>query len=318
MPIETLIQAIKHWSLGVFSSKDATRQAQATAGAAQASADLAYEVAESARATAGAAQSTADAALPYADAYVTHQAVYEWDGSTDDRDTFVHNGADYYKISDDVFMFDSVTAAASTRNDTGATLDDLYNGVNCFMAAGAIVVMQPGTCKLAMTQGGSYLQEFTAPSAGVYLYKYSDANYARGLTLDYKTATFARSSDLTSLSTRVDALEGAGGGGTGAFVVKFTATSSGTVTADKTQDEIWDALNAGAHVVGLMEEGSGSGFTRTFLNVGMQMAANGLIIFSAVVPMINLNSAVAIMEITIDTNDVVTMSGSQLELKAMS
>lgn len=102
--------------------------------------------------------------------------------------------------------------------------------------------------------------------------------------------------------------DGLGGGnaGGGQFVVKITMVDQQSATLDKTNEEIWEALNANMHVVGLAEDGNGSTFTRLFFNVTQQMAANGLITFQTMQFVPDM-AAVQVVAVTVNTRDEVTV-----------
>lgn len=298
MPISTLINAVMHWASNVFSTKEATAGVKATADAAQAMADVTVVTLTEAE-----------------DGTVTA------DMTIDEVAELVRGGRRVVAVVPSGHNV-QLTQVGTTRQGKNTVFGALlYNGTvinvdgTVYSSGDTWTVNETTVNTAAVTYVGDFNIQVDASNGAIKTAgPHSDGTI--------RSRTMALATDLTSLATRVDALEGAGGGGAGAFVVKFTATSSGTVTADKTQDEIWDALNAGTQVVGVMESGSGSGFSRLFLNVAQQAAANGVITFSAFVPMTaNPNMpepAVMFMEITVDTNDVVTMSTGQLQMQLMS
>lgn len=302
-PITTLTNAIKHWAYDVFSAKEATADAQATA--------------DEARAAAGDAQ--AMASVTVVTLTEAEDGTVTADMTVDEVAELVGSGRRVVAVTPfyNRVTIDQVTKTTSNRN---SVLGTLLNGNVTTRVTGAVLVSgdkwtasETDVNTADRTYVGDFYISVDASNGAIK----TSGPHSDGTS---RSRTMALATDLTALSTRVDALEGAGGGG--AFVVKFTTDSSNTTTADKTQDEIWDALNAGTQVVGVMENGSGSGFTRLFLNVVQQMAANGVITFSALVPMTaNSNMPepiVAFMEITVDTNDVVTMSSGQLQMQLMS
>ena len=103
-----------------------------------------------------------------------------------------------------------------------------------------------------------------------------------------------------------DGLGGGNDGGGGQFVVKIAMVDEMTATLDKTNEEIWEALNANMHVVGLAEDGNGSTFTRLFFNVTQQMAADGLITFQTMQFVPDM-AAVQVVAVTVNTRDEVTV-----------
>ena len=124
--------------------------------------------AETAQTTAETAQTTAMnfAKMVYATVSFT------FDKQTTDRDTFVFNSFDYYKISD----FHPDSADVISFNGTRAN-GDVYNiittGTNCVGYGLFIVVNSPGSCSLPVTS--SVTMNFTAPSSGLYA-KYTEGN----------------------------------------------------------------------------------------------------------------------------------------------
>lgn len=110
---------------------------------------------------------------------------FTFDKQTTDRDTFVFNAFDYYKISD----FNPDTADVISFNGTRATGDD-YNiiktGTNCAGYGLFIVVNSRGSCSLPVND--EVTMDFTAPSSGLYaLYAEGNENMTAG-TANFETA----------------------------------------------------------------------------------------------------------------------------------
>lgn len=97
---------------------------------------------------------------------------FTFDKQTTDRDTFVFNAFDYYKISDfhpdpaDVISFNGTRA-------NGEVYNIIETGTNCVGYGLFIVVNSPGSCSLPVTS--SVTMNFTAPSSGLYA-KYNEGN----------------------------------------------------------------------------------------------------------------------------------------------
>lgn len=90
---------------------------------------------------------------------------FTFDKQTTDRDTFVFNAFDYYKISD----FNPDSADVISFNGTranGGVANDITTGTNCVQYGFFIVVNSPGSCSLPVTS--SVTMNFTASSSGLY------------------------------------------------------------------------------------------------------------------------------------------------------
>ena len=110
----------------------------------------------------------------------SHTMSITWDGNTDGKDTFLFNGSDYYKISDDVPAFKRIQSL-STTSSGNSELSELYEGENCYRAGFSIVVTKAGACQLAANEG-STMRSFTAPSAGIYFWT-NNGRYQTSLEL---------------------------------------------------------------------------------------------------------------------------------------
>ena len=103
----------------------------------------------------------------------------EWDGNIEGRDYLTRNGWNYYKVSDEVPVFDNILYAHTQEFDgeTGEPSDTsnaLHEGENCYRLGRAIVVTVAGegSCKDNKPGAGtSSVDRFTAPSTGIYLWK---------------------------------------------------------------------------------------------------------------------------------------------------
>ena len=98
-----------------------------------------------------------------------HTMSITWDGNKDGKDTFVWNGFNYYKMSDEVPVFKRIQSVSTSVSSSSSELSDLYEGENCYHAGSSIVVTKAGACKLATYEGGTILS-FTAPSTGIYFW----------------------------------------------------------------------------------------------------------------------------------------------------
>lgn len=104
--------------------------------------------------------------------------------------------------------------------------------------------------------------------------------------------------------------------GGGQFVVKITLDEQAlTATLDKTNDEIWEALNANMQVVGLAESGDGSTFIGLFMQVVKQIPDEGLIVFQCVqfIPQVSLAQ---IITVNVNHDDVVTVNACAFQVQA--
>ena len=111
----------------------------------------------------------------------SHTMSITWDGNTDGKDTFVWNGFNFYKMSDEVPVFKRIQSLSTTSNG-GSELSELYEGENCYRAGFSIVVTKAGVCQLAVFEGGA-MQPFTAPSAGTYFWSNNAGLYQTSLEL---------------------------------------------------------------------------------------------------------------------------------------
>lgn len=110
---------------------------------------------------------------------------FTFDKQTTDRDTFVFNSFNYYKISD----FNPDSADVISFNGTRATGDD-YNiiktGTNCVEYGLFIVVNSPGSCSLPVND--QLTMYFTASSSGLYA-SYEEGNeHMTAGTANFETA----------------------------------------------------------------------------------------------------------------------------------
>lgn len=106
-----------------------------------------------------------------------------WDGNIEEKDKFTFNSSLFYKISDVVPDFNAITYGESLFSDGGFRNGFLYEGVNCYRAAYAVIVTQAGLCELAPIPEEGYQRfSFTAPSTGIYFY-HSDYSNQTKMTL---------------------------------------------------------------------------------------------------------------------------------------
>ena len=87
-----------------------------------------------------------------------------FDKVTEGRDTFVYNAFHYYKISEFSPSREDVISFSGTR-ENGDVFSNINEGENCCEYGFFIVVYQAGQCRLTV---GSTIQNFNAPSAGLY------------------------------------------------------------------------------------------------------------------------------------------------------
>ena len=145
----------------------------------------------------------------------TSIATFTFDKQTSGRDTLVHNGIHYYKISDfnpaaeDVISFKGTSAS-------GYEQSPITTGNNCVNYGFFIVVASAGACSLPIIGEGD--DEFTAPSAGLYaMYVERDTSQTAGtgeFTMRFPIGILLRSSG--SYSTKK---------------FRITVDDSGTITA---------------------------------------------------------------------------------------
>ena len=145
----------------------------------------------------------------------TSIATFTFDKQTSGRDTLVHNGIHYYKISDfnpaveDVISFKGTSAS-------GFEQSPITTGNNCVKYGFFIVVASAGACSLPIIGAGD--DEFTAPSAGLYaIYVESNTSQTAGtgeFTMRFPIGVLLRSSG--SYSTKK---------------FRITVDDSGTLTA---------------------------------------------------------------------------------------
>ena len=92
-------------------------------------------------------------------------ATFTFDKQTSERDTFVFNAFNYYKISDfnpapeDVISFKGIS-------ESGVNSSEIIAGNNCVGYGDFIIVASAGGCSLAVDETTTF--SFTAPSAGLY------------------------------------------------------------------------------------------------------------------------------------------------------
>ena len=91
-----------------------------------------------------------------------HTVSITWDGNKDGKDTYMWNGFNFYKMSDEVPVFKRIQSVSTSVSSSSSELSDLYEGENCYHAGSSIVVTKAGACKLATYEGGTILS-FTAP-----------------------------------------------------------------------------------------------------------------------------------------------------------
>lgn len=114
-----------------------------------------------------------------------HTYSFTWDGDTSDRDTLTFNAMTYYKVSNAVPDFNSITDCMSMTND-GQPHPELYEGTNSYRAGFSIIVTQSGSCAMRIYEGSTTISSFTAPSTGVYFHMNADGTrYQTNLTLSF-------------------------------------------------------------------------------------------------------------------------------------
>lgn len=111
-----------------------------------------------------------------------HTMSITWDGNKDGKDTLVWNGWHYYKMSDAAPEFKHIQSVSTSRSDDSTKNTELYEGKNCYNAGLSIIVTKAGTCQLAPYEGGT-MQQFTAPSAGIYFWTDNTGVYQTSLEL---------------------------------------------------------------------------------------------------------------------------------------
>lgn len=109
-----------------------------------------------------------------------HTISITWDGNKDGKDTFVWNGFNFYKMSDEVPVFKRIQSVSTSSNGSSES-SELYEGENCYRAGYSIVVTKAGACQLALDEGGP-MRSFTAPSTGIYFYSNNADVYQTSLT----------------------------------------------------------------------------------------------------------------------------------------
>ena len=184
-------------------------------------------------------QATADTALTAADnaltaANISKEAFYgalvssvtfTFDKQTSGRDTFVFNGFNYYKISDFNPAPEDVTSFKGTK-ENGAEFSEIYAGSNCVQYGLFIVVAAAGDCSILLDgiSAGPVIQEFTAPSAGLYAqYVVNNSSVTAG------TGEFTLRRSTGSLYITGLLLKSSTTGSTKKF--RITVDDSGTITA---------------------------------------------------------------------------------------
>lgn len=104
-----------------------------------------------------------------------HTMSITWNGNKDGKDTFVWNGFNYYKMSDEVPVFKRIQSVSASVSSSSSELSELYEGENCYRAGFSIVVTKAGACRLAANEGDTMLS-FTAPSTGIYFWTNDSIN----------------------------------------------------------------------------------------------------------------------------------------------
>lgn len=198
-PITTLTNAIKHWAYDVFSAKEATADAQATA--------------DEARAAAGDAQ--AMASVTVVTLTEAEDGTVTADMTVDEVAELVGSGRRVVAVTPfyNRVTIDQVTKTTSNRN---SVLGTLLNGNVTTRVTGAVLVSgdkwtasETDVNTADRTYVGDFYISVDASNGAIK----TSGPHSDGTS---RSRTMALATDLTSLSTRVDALEGAGGGGTGA------------------------------------------------------------------------------------------------------
>ena len=110
-----------------------------------------------------------------------HTISITWDGNKDGKDTFVWNGFNFYKMSDEVPVFKRIQSVSTSSNGSSES-SELHEGENCYRAGYSIVVTKAGACKLATYEGGTILS-FKAPSTGIYFWTNDTDRYQTSLEL---------------------------------------------------------------------------------------------------------------------------------------
>lgn len=135
---------------------------------------------------------------------VDKTVVYEWDGNTTSRDSFIYNAFPYYKISEEIYLFETVLSAISTGNN-GYQITNLINGQNCYKIGNFMIVNSPGACAVKVNTTSTEATEFTAPSTGVYAFKRDDTgSYGSRLELNLHIEAIKEA----FVNNKVDKIEG--------------------------------------------------------------------------------------------------------------
>lgn len=228
MPISTLINAVMHWASNVFSTKEATAGVKATADAAQAMADVTVVTLTEAE-----------------DGTVTA------DMTIDEVAELVRGGRRVVAVVPSGHNV-QLTQVGTTRQGKNTVFGALlYNGTvinvdgTVYSSGDTWTVNETTVNTAAVTYVGDFNIQVDASNGAIKTAgPHSDGTI--------RSRTMALATDLTSLTTRVDALEGAGGGGAGGpFVVRFTAVGE-TITADKTYEEVAAAFQSHVGVIGIL------------------------------------------------------------------